>query len=321
MNRGKDINIASKCILNGDIVVFPTETVYGIGANCFNIEAVNKIFKAKNRPNDNPLIVHISDFNMLNKVACDINYLEQKLIDKFMPGPISVILNKTDDIPLCVTGNLPTVAVRMPSSDIARKFIAMCDTPIAAPSANVSTKPSGTSIDEIYEELNNNVAYFLEDEKCDIGIESTVVKVIDNTIHILRPGYITCEDLKCITDNVVYDNKTIISPGMKYKHYSPNTKCILVTDDYISKINNLDNNIKIAVMVEEKNIDKLIKKDNMYIINLGFSYSDIAKNLFKYLRDLDNLDIDVCYIQELKNEGIGVALMNRIIKACEYNSI
>ena len=177
--------------------------MYGIGADGLNSKAVESIFLAKGRKNDNPLILHVSNLDMVNKIATNINDVEYKLMNKFWPGPLTIVLNKLDVVPNVVTGNLNTVGVRMPSNEIARKLISYSNTPIAAPSANVSGRPSGTNIFDIIDELGDKVDYIIDGGDTDIGIESTVVRVIDNNINILRPGYITKEDLETIAPVII----------------------------------------------------------------------------------------------------------------------
>ena len=337
---GVDILKASDYIKNGEIVVFPTETVYGIGANALDENAVSKIFKAKNRPMDNPLIVHISDYNMLESITENITDLEKRIMDKFWPGPLSIILNKKENIlPDNVTASLSTVAVRMPSNKIALELIKKTSLPIAAPSANVSSRPSGTNIDDIYEELNLNVSYFLDGKESEIGLESTVIRVINDEIIILRPGKITIDDLKVITDKVTIDkncitklksNEKVLSPGMKHKHYAPTVKCTLLEIDNINNLKNSINiNEKLALLlttdyilkIQNQNQDDFYKRDNIKLIDIGNDTTEISKNLFKNLRKLNTLELDNAYIQSFKFEGENIAIMNRLVKTCEYRKI
>ena len=194
----EEIKQASEAIKQGKLVLFPTETVYGIGADALNEEAVKKIYEAKGRASDNPLIAHISNLEMLKKLVKEVGRIEEKLIDAFWPGPLTIIFNKTDLVPYIITAGLETVAIRMPSNQIARKLIEYSKTPIAAPSANISGKPSGTLVEDILQELDGKVEYIIDGGKVDIGLESTVVRVIENKVHILRPGKITKEQI--ITD-------------------------------------------------------------------------------------------------------------------------
>ena len=242
-----DINYIKKgaeCIKNGGIVLFPTETVYGIGANALNDEAVKKIYIAKGRAQDNPLILHISDMNMLEQIVDldNISEVEYKLIDTFWPGPFTIILNKKEGVANVATCNGNTVGVRMPSNKIAYDLIKVAGVPIAAPSANISGKPSGTNLNDIFEELKDKIDYIIDGGETDIGVESTVVRVINDEVKILRPGKITKEDIEKVIINVeidknvmseIHGDEKVMSPGMKYRHYAPKTHCKLVySKDY-----------------------------------------------------------------------------------------
>ena len=328
------IEDAAKTIQNGGLVLFPTETVYGIGANGLDENAVRKIFEAKGRAQDNPLILHIANTDMLDQIATDITELEYKLMDAFWPGPFTIILNKKEIVPGLVTGGLDTVAVRMPANIIANKLIQYAGLPIAAPSANISGKPSGTCLEDIYSELADKMDYIIDGGKCEVGLESTVIKVDNGQVKILRPGKITKEQIEEIINNVEYDkhifedlkpNETVLSPGMKYKHYAPETKCVLVyskeNGKMIAKINELakdnDNNL---VICSNENVDKY--KANI-VLNYGSKKKkeEIASNIFSLLRRVDVLDVDTVYIEGIEKEGIGIAIMNRLIRACSYNYI
>lgn len=186
----------AEAIREGKLVIFPTETVYGIGANAIDEEAVKNIYIAKGRASDNPLIAHISDIKMLDDLVLEVGEIERKLIKNFWPGPLTIVFKKKPIVPDIITGGLDTVAVRMPSNEIAHKLIEYSNCPIAAPSANISGKPSGTQIEDIIEELDGKVEYIIDNGKVDIGVESTVIRVVDNVVHILRPGKITPEDIE-----------------------------------------------------------------------------------------------------------------------------
>lgn len=194
--EAEELNNVCNLIKKGEVIVFPTETVYGIGANALDEEAVKKIFIAKGRPSDNPLIVHVANKEEIGKVGEIQDAVEQKLIDTFMPGPITIILKKKKIVPGIVSANLETVGVRMPSNEIARKIIETCKVPIAAPSANISGKPSGTNINDIRDELESKVSVIIDGGESNIGLESTVIKVTNGVPIILRPGKITPEDVK-----------------------------------------------------------------------------------------------------------------------------
>lgn len=338
------LETAGNVIKNGGLVLFPTETVYGLGANGLDAEAVKKIYVAKGRNSDNPLILHISDISMLSLIAKDISDIEFKLMNAFWPGPFTIILNKTDAVPSVVAGGLDTVGVRMPSNEIAKNLIKYSGTPIAAPSANISGRPSGTNIKDIYQELADKVDYIIDGGVCNIGVESTVVRVIDGIPHILRPGKITAEQIKEIVGDVIIDKHILskldegtklLSPGMKYKHYAPNTKCILAYNDnqerLIEVIKTTSSScietakkVVIMCMSEISQYFSQLYKDNpnsVKILDMGSNLEEVSKNIFAYLRKADSYNADIIIIQGVPTDGIGLAIMNRLLRACNYNVI
>ena len=337
LKKGKnyeDLKRAADVIKQGGLVLFPTETVYGIGANGLDEKAVKKIFEAKGRAQDNPLILHVSDFNMVQYIAKDISELEYKLMDAFWPGPFTIILKKRDIVPSVVTGGLDTVAVRMPANKIANILIKYSNIPIAAPSANISGKPSGTCLEDILDELSSKMDFVIDGGKCEVGIESTVVKVEDNRVRILRPGKVTKEQIENIVNSVILDehifedlkpNDKVLSPGMKYRHYAPNTRCILVYSDnnmdMVDKINELSGEYTHAMVIccnENKH-----KYTNNNILTYGpkNDFEEIAKNIFTLLRKVDTMNSDVVFIEGMKKSGVGIAIMNRLIRACSHEYI
>lgn len=337
------LEYAGTIIKNGGLVLFPTETVYGLGANGLDEEAVKKIYVAKGRSSDNPLILHISNIEMLSSIAKNISDIEFKLMNAFWPGPFTIILDKTDIVPSVVAGGLNTVGVRMPSNEIANTLIKFAGVPIAAPSANISGRPSGTNVEDIYQELGDKVDYIIDGGDCNIGVESTVVRVISGVPHILRPGKITAEEIKKVAGNVIIDkhilgkleaDAKVMSPGMKYKHYAPNTRCVLVydKDNFIlqNKIEDIiDNcfmqNKKPLVMCLSDNVLYLneaykdISSNKLEIFNMGSSLDDMSKNIFTDLRKADKHNADLIIIQGVSTEGLGLAIMNRLLRACNYN--
>lgn len=325
--KKNDLLEAAQYIKEGKLVLFPTETVYGIGANGLDDNAVKKIFIAKNRAQDNPLILHISNIKMIEKFTKDITELEKELINAFFPGPLTIILKRKDNVPNSVTAGLDTVGIRMPENRIARDLIELSDTPIAAPSANISGKPSGTNVQDIFEELNNKVDYILDGGDTKIGLESTVIRVINNKIHILRPGKITYYDLSKYAEVVIdshvlgkINNKEkVLSPGMKYKHYAPNTKCILIYSD------NKDKLIKELKKYDTKNNLIITNNKNIKFFNnsigYGESLEEISHNIFKILRKIDKENKDLVIIEGVNSKGLGLAIMNRLIRACSHNYI
>lgn len=304
------IKPAAESIKQGKLVLFPTETVYGIGANALNEEAVKNIFIAKGRAQDNPLIVHISNMNMLKDLVKNIGEIELKLMNKFWPGPLTIVLEKKPIIPSNITGGLDTVAIRMPSNEIARKLIEYSNLPIAAPSANISGRPSGTLVEDIIDELDGKVDYIIDSGKVDIGVESTVVRVVDSVVHILRPGKITPEDIQNLGLNVFIEkqilgeynkNEKVMSPGIKYKHYAPNTKCLLVyskdEEQLVKTINENIQNKKAVVICKTSNINKY---NADYKLNMGETLEEISNNIFTLLRKADRYKAEIIAIEGVR---------------------
>ena len=316
-------------ILKDNLIIFPTETVYGIGANALSEKAVNKIFAVKTRAKNNPLIVHLKDKSEIEKYAIISNPIEQKLIDTFMPGPFTIILKKKEIIPSCVTANMDSVGIRIPIHQMAHEFLELVNVPIAAPSANISSRPSGTKVDDIKDEFDSLVPYIIDNGEATIGLESTVVKVIDNIPTILRPGFVTYEDIfsligSCnIAPGVLtkLDNNTKVeSPGMLYKHYAPKTNCILV---YSSKIDTLKQIINDNL--DHKTIiigsSKLKDIPCYHFLNYGDTLEEISHNIFSLLRLADKYEANKIIIEGVKKEGLGLAIMNRLIRTANFNYI
>ena len=327
-NYNKDnLKEAAEYIKKGKLVIFPTETVYGIGADGLNEDAVKSIFIAKGRAQDNPLILHVSSIEMIERITEYILPLERLLIDNFFPGPLTIILKKNSLVSNVVSANLDTVGVRMPENVIAHDLIELSNTPIAAPSANISGRPSGTNIGDIYDELKMRVDYIIDGGDTNIGLESTVIRVIDNKIHILRPGRITEKDLskygEVIIDSHVLNklqvNDIVMSPGMKYKHYAPKVKCLLIYS------NDKDKLIKELKKYDDSNNLIITNYNNLKYFNNAISYGntleDISHNIFKILRQVDKLDKKLVIIEGVSTNGLGLAIMNRLIRACSNNYI
>ena len=310
----------------GKTVVFPTETVYGLGANALDPEAAKKIYEAKGRPSDNPLIVHISKKEDVDFLAGNISQDSKLLMEAFWPGPLTLILDKSDNVPIETTGGLMTVAIRMPSNPIARKLIDLAGVPIAAPSANISGRPSITSSKYLVEELCERVDAIIISEDSEIGLESTVIDMTASTPVILRPGKIGKTEIEKILNKEIEldpslkdENAAPKSPGMKYKHYSPNATVIVVTgslDEMKQKINqklSLDKNKSDTVKVVC--LEERVSLYDGYGISWGKNSQEAAKNLFKILRLMDEQNIEVVYFEALNSDEISEAVMNRLIKA------
>lgn len=325
----ENLKIIKNQIEKNELIIFPTETVYGIGANALSKQAVTKIFEVKERAKNNPLIVHLKNKKEIEKYAIIQNDIERKLIDKFMPGPFTIILKKKDIIPDCVTANMNSVGIRIPNNKIAQEILNSVKVPIAAPSANISSRPSGTCVEDIISEFDNLVNYIIDGGKSKVGLESTVVKVIDNIPTILRPGYITYDDIistigKCNISKGVFNKieqtEKVESPGMLYKHYAPKTKCLLV---YSKNIKTLKKIVK--EHIEDKTI--LLGSNNLKdiecykFLNYGNNLEEICHNIFSLLRKADTFKANLIIIEGVEKEGLGLAIMNRLIRTANYNYI
>ena len=308
----ENILICSNEIKNGELVGFPTETVYGLGASAFNSDAVKKIFIAKGRPQDNPLIVHISSFDDIEKVAREIPIVARVIAEKYMPGPITIVLKKNLNIPDVVTANGDTVGIRMPNNKIALDLIKESG-PIAAPSANISKHVSPTKAQHVYDDLNGKIKYILDGGECTCGIESTVLDLTSEVPTILRPGAVTKEMIEEILEGVKDFNgevRVAKSPGMKYKHYSPNVEAILVctVEDAMSIYNKNKN----AVILGLKDFIDKCKGANVY--DLGKDSSTYMKTIYTALRYAEK-EHEYIIIQKLGDSGIEKSIMNRVLKA------
>ncbi|HEY8804787.1 MAG TPA: L-threonylcarbamoyladenylate synthase [Clostridium sp.] len=329
------INEAGTVIKQGGLVAFPTETVYGLGANALDKIAVEKIFKAKGRPQDNPLIVHVADLNIESLVK-EIPCIAKKIMNKYWPGPITLIFNKSDLIPRTTSAGLDTVGIRMPSSIIARKLIEAAGTPIAAPSANISGRPSPTEVESCIEDLSGKIEYILGGDKSKVGLESTIVDCTCTPLCILRPGAITIEMLREIDQNI-YIDKNIMSkpkddfkpkaPGMKYRHYAPKSPVKIICGDLektVAKINEIVQtnmgNKKIGIIATDETKNKYPYGT---VISLGNrnQLDDVGRNLFEVLRGFDVIDVDLILSEAFEEKGLGVAIMNRLKKSAGFDII
>lgn len=325
---------ASKFIKNGGLVAFPTETVYGLGGDGLNSQAASRIYQAKGRPSDNPLILHINEQKMLERLVSNITPMAKKIMTAFCPGPITIILPKSDIVPNTVTGGLDTIAVRMPDNDIARELIRLADTPIAAPSANISGRPSPTTAQAVYRDLQGRIDMILDGGACEFGVESTIVDCTGEIPVILRPGAITKEMLEEIfpvveiDKSIVGENVAPKAPGMKYKHYAPKVDMLLVEGDkeqMATAINKLVKdyelkNQRVGLLVSD---EVAVKLNHECTFNYG-SQNDLAKiasEIYEGLRYFDDKAIDIIIAEGTTDKGLGLAIMNRLHKASGFNSI
>lgn len=332
------IREAGKILARGGLVAFPTETVYGLGGDAMDAAASAKIYGAKGRPSDNPLIVHIAGLEALEDIAVDVPEAAYKLAQRFWPGPLTMILNKSGRVPMETTGGLSTVAVRMPSHPIALALIKASGTYIAAPSANTSGRPSPTLAAHVIEDMNGKIDAIVDGGKVGIGIESTIVDLTSKTPMILRPGYITREMLAGVLGEVTVD-KAILSenadknfkpkaPGMKYKHYAPKGDLTIVEgapENVIAVINALT-----AQAAKDGRTSAVIATDEtagsytcprVFSIGSRLNEETIAANLYDILRKMDELGMDVIYSESYNDGGLGQAIMNRLLKAAGHQII
>jgi len=305
---------AADVIKHGGLVAFPTETVYGLGADTFNSDAVANIFRAKGRPMDNPLISHISDIADLEMFAREIPPSAIKLAEEFWGGPLTLILKKKAGIPDCVTAGLDTVAVRLPSHSIANVLIKLSGTPIAAPSANLSGSPSPTTATHCIQDLDGRVDMIIDGGSSMIGIESTVIDLSTEVPVILRPGMISPEDMRSVIGEVVYAGEVEGAPkcpGMKYTHYSPNASVIVIED--VSDYKKHTRSGETVCVIAKNASDAGIAADIVY--DAGNSDAEYAARLFYLLRKADEDGADVVFAQLPETSGIGIALRNRLFKS------
>jgi L-threonylcarbamoyladenylate synthase len=334
----EDLEEASQILRNGGLVAFPTETVYGLGADGLNQEAAKKIYSAKGRPSDNPLIIHIAELDALDKLTVDCSETGIKLAKAFWPGPLTLIFNKNTIVPDSTTGGLDTVAIRMPSHRIAYELIRQSGVFIAAPSANVSGRPSPTKAEHVIEDMNGKIDMIIDGGKVNIGLESTIVDVTGRIPTILRPGYITAAMIKQVAGAVEYDRAVLTkvkeadiipkAPGMKYKHYAPKGNLTIYegnSNEVVNAINKiaaekLSDGYKVGIIATDETINNypygIVKT-----IGTRKDEETIAGSLFEILRDFDKDGAEYIYTESFDNDQLGQAIMNRLLKAAGYHII
>jgi len=319
----ENIEAAALIIRQGGLVAFPTETVYGLGADALNPDAVGRIYEAKGRPSDNPMIVHISRASEIGQLTPFITQDMIKLIDHFWPGPLTLVVKKKDIVPLRTTGGLDTVAVRMPDHPVALDLIRLAGVPIAAPSANLSGKPSPTKADHVKDDLMGKVDAILMGGDCRVGIESTVLDLTGEIPMILRPGIVTADSIEAVLERPVQLDPSLQglpeeelvakSPGMKYKHYAPKAQMLVVEGsrdrvkteiERLRTVNEKIGNKVGVILFEEK------------------AFVEAAHDFFSQLRELDGQDVDLILAGALSDtDGVGFAVMNRMFKSAGYNIV
>ncbi len=330
VSQKNEIEEIAELIKKGEAVAIPTETVYGIAADCFNVKAVEKIFLAKGRPSDNPLIVHIERFEQIYSLVKEVPEKVKKLTDKYWPGPLTVILPKKSCVSDRVSGNLPTVAVRMPSHPVAREIIKAAGAPLAAPSANISGFPSPTSAEYVTDDMNGRLPAIVDGGDCDFGIESTVISFAVNPPMLLRPGSVTLEQLTDILGEVelhnailnpLQENENAVSPGMKYKHYSPSAKLIVIKgskEEFISFIKKYPSFADYALCFEGEENDIPLPSVTFGQEDDPFSQ---AKRLFDSFRELDEKGAKKVFVRAPSEKGVGLGVCNRLYRAAGFNII
>lgn len=333
---GQVMEEAGEILKKGGLVAFPTETVYGLGANALNEEAAKKTYAAKGRPSDNPLIVHIADVEALDTIVEHVSEKARRVIEKFWPGPLTLIFEKTEKVPFETTGGLKTVAVRMPVNEIALALIRAGGGYVSAPSANTSGRPSPTTAEHVADDLNGKIDMILDGGSVDIGVESSILDMTVEPPMILRPGAVTKEMLEEVIGEVVVD-KALISelseeapkaPGMKYRHYAPKAQLMIVkgeTQEIVNAIRQIAYEqtrlgYRVGIIATNETVDSYTTG---IIKNIGSrsNESSIARNLYKVLREFDDEEVSYIYSEAFEDNGIGNAIMNRLEKAAGHHTI
>ena len=325
-NKNEDIDKAAEVLKNGGVVAIPTETVYGLAADALNPSAVEKIFFAKGRPSDNPLIVHVADFSEVSPLVTEIPNAAEKLAKAFWPGPLTIIMNKSELVPSIISGGLDTVAIRFPANLTTQKLIKAAGVPLAAPSANISGKPSPTKYEHVKGYLDGRADAIIDGGDCAVGLESTVITLVDGIPRVLRPGAITLEQLKSVLGEVEVDTavlneteiKKVLSPGMKYKHYAPLASVTIVDaspKEYIDFVNEQD---AVALCFDED-----IKQLKIPYVSYGGRYcaDEQAQRLFSALHSLDDMEAQKAFAHIPQKNGIGLAVYNRLLRAAGFKII
>ncbi len=315
---------AKRFINSGEVVGIPTETVYGLGANAFDENAVKKIFEAKGRPSDNPLIVHISKIEDLPPLVKEIPEKVKIMAEKFWPAPLTMIMKKSDKISSVVSGNLQTVAVRMPKSDYARAIIDACGVPIAAPSANLSGSPSPTNAKYVFDDMNGRIPLIIDGGSCEIGVESTVISFAEEPPRLLRPGGVTLEEMTELIGEITVDDAVLNelqegqiahSPGMKYKHYAPKADITIIKSNFETFKDLCDSEDVTALVFDGEN--EMISCPAVTYGDKNDGYSQSAR-LFDALRELDEMGAKKVYARCPDTKGMGMAVYNRLIRSAGF---
>ena len=323
-NLTNDPNDAAEFIKHGGIVAFPTETVYGLGGSVFDEAAIRKIFEAKRRPLDNPLIAHVADVGQIGELATEITESAEKFIDKFFPGPLTIVLRKTTAVSMIATAGLDTIGIRMPRGKLASEFLRLSGVPVVAPSANISGRPSPTTWEAVYEDLNGRIDCILQGDATEIGLESTVVDCTSDAPVILRSGSISLDELCAVVPGtILYEalgDEATRSPGMRHRHYSPAARVVLVNYElrimnYTERIANYELPITNYEVYKAAYIG-LTKPNEAYSTErICGSVEEYAHEVFEFFRECDRQGITTIYCETVEESGIGAALMDRLRRA------
>lgn len=325
-----DLRTAANLIKNGGLVAIPTETVYGLAANALDGNAVAKIFQAKGRPQDNPLIVHVSNIKQVETLTLCITEKARLLIYKFWPGPLTIILPKSGIVPDAVSAGLDTVAIRMPSHSVAREIINLSGVPLAAPSANRSGRPSPTCISHVIQDMDGRIDAIVDGGNCSVGIESTVIDLSGEKPRLLRPGAVTDEEIMDVIDDIEIDDAVYnklpkgvnpSSPGMKYKHYAPKAQVIMVNGNRKNYVDFVKRHFGEGVYALCYDEDIPFIEKNFLSYGKQYDYAEQAGKLFNVLRQLDELGARVVYAHAPEPKGIGLAVYNRLVRAAGFNIV
>ena len=330
----QELDMLARALRNGELVSIPTETVYGLGANGLDPEAMDKIYAAKGRPSDNPLILHVPNSESIKPLVTEVSNTAQLLMDTFWPGPLTITLPKSDLVPDRATGGLPRVALRCPDHDGCRVLLQRAGIPIAAPSANISGRPSPTTAQDVYNDMNGRISYILDAGPCTIGVESTVVEVHDDKVIILRPGGITKAQLETVVSNVEYDTALVSAetkpkaPGMKYTHYAPDAPMTVVVgtpESVANTFNELSKGIEgpIGCLVSHETYE-LIKDDARFMCYCFGHHGDalaLGHDFYKSLLHFNENRVTLILAEGVNDDGFGVAIMNRMEKASGHHII
>ena len=326
---------AGEILRAGGLVAFPTETVYGLGADALDVKASAKIYAAKGRPSDNPLIVHIADMDALYKLSSEVPKTALKLAEKFWPGPLTMILKKSDIVPDSITGGLGTVAIRMPSHKVAAELIRKSGVYIAAPSANLSGRPSPTRAEHVIEDMDGRIDMIIDGGAIEIGIESTIVDMTSDVPMILRPGYVTADMIRDVLGDVSFDPTVLAhstvqgrpkAPGMKYRHYAPKAELTIFEGDndrVVEKINELAGEnerkgLKVGILSSTENEHRYTSGE-VVVVGSRCDEHEVAAHLFDVLRHFDHIDVDIILSEGFAEDSFGQAVMNRLIKAAGHH--